>query len=109
MKPIILDVENVKTFVGKKIKWNADAYYLNRPYEGVAVITEIVEGKRDEFSKIVSKTLKCETLSGDNLEYAFVADFGLEERDGEMFYANTPHVYGYTDADRPVCIQEIED
>lgn len=111
MKPFFLNVENVQALIGKRIKWHAEAYEANSPYGGEAIIREVSEGERYKGYDSIYKTLKCETISGDNLDYAFVDNYGLKEiSDGYWSCANdVPRVYCYSDSYREVEIISVED
>jgi hypothetical protein len=73
---------DVKTLVGKTIKWSAPGYRANGNYSGVAKIT----GVKDERNPLVS-----ETISGDNLEYAFVDEMS----DGLLAYSDSYRIVTY--------------
>lgn len=59
-----LSVHNANSLIGKKIKWSAPGYRANGNYGGVSVIKS-VDLKED-------KPLTTETISGDNLAFAFL-------------------------------------
>lgn len=110
MKSFFLNVENVKSLIGKRIKWCAEAYIGNRPYGGEAIIREVSDGEKRIPYGSIHNTLKCETISGDDLRYAFVDRYGLkEERDGCWTCAeDAPRVYCYSDSYREVEIISVE-
>lgn len=78
-----LTSKNVSDLIGKKIKWTAPAYSGNKPYIGISIINSIDFEKR--------KPLTCETIEGDELNYAFM--------DGEDIV--------YSDSDRQVTFEII--
>ena len=80
-----LTSKNVSDLIGKKIKWTAPAYSGNKPYIGISIINSIDFEKR--------KPLTCETIEGDELNYAFM--------DGEDIV--------YSDSDRQVTFEIIND
>lgn len=104
---MILDTENIKSLVGKRIKWSADCYELNHPYGGVAIIKQVSEGDKDKYG-IVRHTLNCETISGDDLDYAFVAPYGLVKEGGRLISGEAPCMYCYTDLYREVHVTEVD-
>lgn len=110
MKSFILNVENAKSLVGKRITWFAEAYDWNRPYGGEAIIREVSEGEKRNPYGTIHNTLKCETISGDDLRYAFVDRYGLkEDSDGCWRCAeDAPRVYCYSDSYREVEIISME-
>jgi len=65
-----------KELIGKTIQWNAPAYKHNKPYSGVSKIVGVDRTNR--------KPLITETISGDNLSYAFIDEFNPEDLENEM-------------------------
>lgn len=59
-----LTVDNVKSLIGKRIKWFASAYKHNASYQGVAIIKSV--------DILNDKPLVTETISGHNLAFAFL-------------------------------------
>lgn len=59
-----LSTDNVNSLIGKKIKWSAPGYRANGNYEGISIIKS-VDLEKD-------KPLTTETISGDNLAFAFL-------------------------------------
>ena len=62
----ILTTKNLKELQGKRIKWFAPAYKYNNDYTGECIITNVNLEER--------RPIKSETISGDNLDYAFIDD-----------------------------------
>ena len=83
-----LTTENVESLIGKKIRFTAPAYRMNKDYEGVCIIKSVDYANR--------KPLKCECLEGDDLSYAFLEDYG------------TPRSFAYTDSGRTVFVEEVK-
>ena len=83
-----LTTENVESLIGKKIRFTAPAYRMNKDYEGVCIIKSIDYAHRN--------ALECECLEGDDLSYAFLEDYG------------TPRSFAYTDSGRTVFVEEVE-
>lgn len=65
-----IKVNDLKELVGKTIEWKAPAYSANEPCGGVAEITSVDESKRSPIT--------AHTITGDNLEYAFMCDYSEE-------------------------------
>lgn len=105
---MILDTKNIKSLVGKRIRWSADCLEPNHPYGGVAIIRQVSEGDKDEYG-VVRHTIDCETISGDDLDYAIVAPYGIVEDNGRWIFSCTPCVYCYRDLYREICVTEVED
>ncbi len=110
MYTFFLNATNAHMLEGKKITWRAEAYSANRGYEGVCVIHAVRDGRVRKDSMIV-ETLECETISGDDLRYAFIADYGIKETSpGHWECSNdVPRVYCYSDLYREVEIISVED
>lgn len=110
MKSFFLNVENVKSLIGKRITWCAEAYTGNRPYGGEAIIREVSEGEKREHYGSIGNILKCDIISGDNLEYAFVDRYGLKEGSNGCWICaeDAPRVYCYSDSYREVEIISVE-
>lgn len=70
MKP--LTKSNVESLVGRTIEWTAEGY--NRNYGGKCVILSV------DFSH--HNPLTVETISGDNLSFAYLQATGLKSVDG---------------------------
>lgn len=87
-----LTVNNAKSLEGKIIKWEAPGYYANGKYMGVAKIIAIDLSKR--------QPIESETISGDNLKYAFI------NRDDEGTLLSKGLCF--SDADRYVEFEIIE-
>lgn len=109
MNTFFLNAANAQMLKGKKITWRAEAYSANRDYEGVCVIRDVKDGSVRKDSMIVG-TLECETISGDDLRYAFIADYGLKEGSpGHWECSNdVARVYCYSDLYREVEIISVE-
>ena len=105
---MILDTKNIKSLVGKRIRWSADGYEPNNPHGGVAIIRQVSEGDKDKYG-VVRHTINCETISGDDLDYAIVAPWGIVEDNGRLIFSRTPCVYCYTDLYREIYVTEVED
>lgn len=75
-----LTKSNIQSLIGKTITFLVSGYEANGVYNGIAVIKGV------DFSK--KHPIACETISGDDLSYAFI------DMDGESFT--------YSDNDRPV-------
>lgn len=59
-----LTINNVKSLILKRVKWFAPAAEGNLDYEGIAIIKSVDINKRNP--------LITETISGDNLAFAFL-------------------------------------
>lgn len=95
-----LNQENVLSLIGKKVKWTAEGY--NRPYSG----TDIIEAV--DFSKHNPLTTK--VIDGDNLAFAYLEVFGLEETEtGFTISHKQPKVFTYSDDFREVEIVSVTD
>lgn len=85
-----LNTTNVNNLIGKIIKWQAPADSANAPYKGVAKI-----------ESVASKTFKATIISGDDLNYAF-----LDKMSDGTILSND---YCYSDSDRAITFEEIND
>lgn len=85
-----LNTTNVNNLIGKTIKWQAPADHANAPYKGVAKI-----------ESIDSKKFSATTISGDDLNYAF-----LDKMSDGTILSND---YCYSDSDRAITFEEIND
>lgn len=92
-----LTKENVNTFIGKKIAFNAPGYETR--YEGVAIIKSV------DYSN--HNPLECECISGDDLSYAFLDIHGLVSYDGGETYriTNENTCFSYSDGDREIFVK----
>lgn len=73
-----LTTNNIQYLIGKTIKWNAPAYKGNKDNEGICIIRSYLFNERNP--------LRCSTIKGDNLEYAFLC--------------NNNDIFSYSDEDR---------
>lgn len=87
---MLLDV--LPDLIGKKIRWYAPAYRMNKDYTGVAIITSVDVNNR--------KPITSATLEGDELFYAFIDD--MDSVDGRQ-------VISYSDSYRNVTFEFLED
>ncbi len=88
----ILQIHTAEKLIGKTIFWQAPAYKHNEPYGGTAKILEVDNSNRNPITS--------ETISGDDLDYAFVNEYNIE--DVEM------GLLSYSDGDRYVTFFEVE-
>lgn len=82
-----------KQLIGKKIKWSAPAYKYNNDYQGVAIIKDV---NRNEHQPLI-----CETISGDNLSFAFIDQYDNDDVDNEIL--------SYSDGGRTVTYDVVCD
>lgn len=96
-----LTKENVCNLIGKKIKFEAPSFKANELYTGIVVINSVDFNKKHPIS--------CKLISGDNLEYAFLDNHGLETLDNGATYiiTDTCTSFTYSDRDREVFVTEI--
>ena len=101
MKTILLK-ENVTDLIGKTIKWNAPAYEMNSPYGGTALIKAIDFTQR--------RPITAETISGDDIGYAFLDNYGLKlNPDGESYSITDDNTaFAYSDGDRAIEFEVLE-
>lgn len=86
----IITIENIKSLIGKTIKWSSPTSADNAmygPYRGVALIKAYVPGDY--------RPIKVETISGDSLEYAFLSR--------DKFY------FAYGDDDRGIGFEIVKE
>lgn len=79
-----LNINEIANLVGKTIKWQAPAAEGNETYGGIARIIGV--NKEERFPITV------ETVSGDNLHFAFVDSF---QEDGTMSYSDDDRYVTY--------------
>lgn len=97
---------NVETLIGKKIEWTAEAYGDNGwnrgAYWGIAIILSVDWSNRTP--------LKCKSIEGNELEYAFLDNHGLETDNGGESYSYTHNniSLSYSDGDREVFYKIID-
>lgn len=94
-----LTKENVESFIGKPVEFNAPGY--NTFYEGKAIIKSV------DYSK--DFPLECECLSGEDLNYAFLDNHGLVSHDGGETYrvSDENTCFSFSDGYREVFVRLI--
>lgn len=100
---IFLNESNLATFVGKKIRWSAPSEQ-EYPYSGVAVIKAVDLTKH--------RPLTVETISGDDLKYAFLDDHGMKYDEEHGWWTSCckgDRVLSYSDGYREVTVDKIFD
>lgn len=99
-KYIPLTELNIKNLISETIEFTAEGYGTN--YRGVVHITSIDMSQRNPIS--------CEVIKGDDLQYAFLDDHGLETHDGGTTYqiCSGPKCFSYSDSYREVFFRVCE-
>lgn len=99
MEHFFLNEKNVCELIGREITWTAEGY--NRRYNGTDCIKSVDFTKRNP--------IETEVISGDNLAYAYLEDFGLrKEGDGYVTDAREPRAFTYSDDFREVEVCSVE-
>lgn len=99
MGHFFLNEKNAVDLVGKVVTWTAEGY--NRRYNGTDRIKSVDLKKRNP--------IETEVISGDNLAYAYLEDFGLrKEGDGYVIDAREPRAFTYSDDFREVEVCAVE-
>lgn len=91
--------------VGKTISWESESGKGNSGYNGICIITDV-----DLES---SRPIKSETISGDNLKFAFVDSHGLvSENNGKTYQLNKEneedYCLSYSDSYREIFYEILE-
>lgn len=99
---IFLSESNLASFIGKKIQWRAPSAQ-EEPYTGVAIIKAVDLSKH--------RPLTVETISGDDLSYAFLDDHGMEYNADKGWWTccRENRVLSYSDGYREVTVDNIID
>ena len=101
-KYFFLTEKNIDSLIGKKVEFRAPSYEYNRPYYGIAIIKAVDYKKK--------KPIECESISGDDLKFAFLDNHGLSTKDGGETYQmiDKPRCFSYSDGDREVAVRICE-
>ena len=75
-----LRMSNIESLIGKRIQWVGDSYEHNPKPTGVAIITEIDMGNR--------KPIISTTISGQNLNHAFIDYHATDKEDKPFSYGD---------------------
>lgn len=78
--PMIIPIDFVGELVGKTISWKAPSYRMNKPYNGVSKIISTDSSNKHPF--------KTETISGDNLDFAFVDEYARGDEKDILCYSD---------------------
>lgn len=99
-EPFFLNEKNVQELVGKKVTWKAPGY--EKQYCGTDIVKSVDFKRR---FPIVT-----EVVTGDNLRYAYLENFGLVKTSyGIVVSPTAPSAFTYTDDYREVEIISVED